>query len=71
MHRVHHSPDPQQTNTNYAIMFSFWDRLFGSYRAPEPEPTANFGLDRLQGERWQTIGGMLLTPIAAREIPSL
>lgn len=71
MHRVHHSPDPQQTNTNYAIMFSFWDRLFGSYRAPEPEPSANFGLDRLQGERWQTIGGMLLTPIAARGIPSL
>jgi sterol desaturase/sphingolipid hydroxylase (fatty acid hydroxylase superfamily) len=71
MHRVHHSPDPRETNTNYAIMFSFWDRLFGTYRAPESEPAANFGLERLHAERWQTVGGMLLTPVAAREIPTL
>jgi sterol desaturase/sphingolipid hydroxylase (fatty acid hydroxylase superfamily) len=71
MHRVHHSPDPRETNTNYGIMFSFWDRLFGTYRASEREAGARFGLDRLHEERWQTFQGMLMTPVAARTIPTL
>jgi sterol desaturase/sphingolipid hydroxylase (fatty acid hydroxylase superfamily) len=28
MHRIHHSDCPRQTNSNYANLFSFWDRLF-------------------------------------------
>jgi sterol desaturase/sphingolipid hydroxylase (fatty acid hydroxylase superfamily) len=71
MHRVHHSPDPRETDTNYGIMFSFWDRLFGSYRAPDPAAAGRFGLDRLRDERWQTVRGMLVTPVAARGIPTL
>jgi len=71
MHRVHHSPDQRETDTNYGIMFSFWDRLFGTYRAADPMRKASFGLDRLRGERWQTLRGMLVTPIAARGIPAL
>jgi hypothetical protein len=34
IHRVHHSPRVDETNANYGQMFSFWDRLFGTYRAP-------------------------------------
>ena len=71
MHRVHHSPDLLQTNSNYGNMFSIWDRLFGTYRVPDPGFPEKFGLDRLQGERWQTFPGMLLTPVAARTIPTL
>lgn len=71
IHRVHHSPDPQQTNTNYGIMFSFWDRLFGTYRVADATSLQKFGLERLQDERWQTLPGMLTTPIAARGIPTL
>jgi sterol desaturase/sphingolipid hydroxylase (fatty acid hydroxylase superfamily) len=33
MHRVHHSIDPRETNTNFGFNFAFWDRLFGTYRA--------------------------------------
>ena len=32
MHRVHHSADPTETNTNFGFTFSWWDRLFGTYR---------------------------------------
>ncbi len=71
MHHVHHSPDPRDTNTNYGIMFSFWDRLFGTYRPPDAAPVPSFGLERLRDERWHTFSGMLLTPIAARGIPTL
>lgn len=33
MHRVHHSIDPQETNSNYGFNISLWDCLFGTYRA--------------------------------------
>jgi sterol desaturase/sphingolipid hydroxylase (fatty acid hydroxylase superfamily) len=29
-HRVHHSADPAQRNTNYGIIFSCWDYIFGT-----------------------------------------
>lgn len=32
MHRVHHAPDAQRTNSNYGFCLSIWDRLFGSFR---------------------------------------
>ena len=34
-HRVHHSPHRHETDSNYGTLFSFWDRLFGTYQAPE------------------------------------
>jgi sterol desaturase/sphingolipid hydroxylase (fatty acid hydroxylase superfamily) len=36
MHRVHHSTDPVEGNSNFGSVFSFWDRLFGSY-VPQPQ----------------------------------
>ncbi len=33
MHRVHHSSDPVETDSNFGFTFSWWDRLFGTYRA--------------------------------------
>ena len=30
-HRVHHSLDMKEGNSNFGIIFSFWDRLFGTY----------------------------------------
>ena len=32
MHRVHHSADPIETNSNYGFCLAIWDRLFGTYR---------------------------------------
>ncbi|MBI2294492.1 MAG: sterol desaturase family protein [Betaproteobacteria bacterium] len=33
MHRVHHSVEPEEINSNYGFFLSWWDRLFGTYRA--------------------------------------
>lgn len=35
-HRVHHSADAAYYNSNYALLFIVWDRLLGTYRAPQP-----------------------------------
>ncbi|MDX5362272.1 MAG: sterol desaturase family protein [Alphaproteobacteria bacterium] len=37
MHFIHHSAWQPQTDSNYGVVFSFWDRIFGTYRAPESE----------------------------------
>lgn len=33
MHRVHHSIEEEETNSNFGFNLSWWDRLFGTYRA--------------------------------------
>ena len=32
MHRIHHSNNWDETNSNYGALFSFWDRIFRSWR---------------------------------------
>jgi sterol desaturase/sphingolipid hydroxylase (fatty acid hydroxylase superfamily) len=32
MHRVHHSVEPEETNSNFGFNLSLWDRLMGTYR---------------------------------------
>ena len=34
MHRWHHSTDPAAYQTNFATVFSLFDRMFGTYRVP-------------------------------------
>lgn len=33
MHRVHHSVEEDETNSNFGFNLSIWDRLFGTYKA--------------------------------------
>lgn len=40
MHRIHHSLDPRETNSNYGFNLALWDRLFGTYR---PQPGGGHG----------------------------
>ena len=36
MHRWHHSRDVRTSSTNFATIFSVWDRVFGTLHAPGP-----------------------------------
>jgi sterol desaturase/sphingolipid hydroxylase (fatty acid hydroxylase superfamily) len=33
MHRVHHSVEDDEANSNFGFNLSIWDRIFGTYRA--------------------------------------
>jgi sterol desaturase/sphingolipid hydroxylase (fatty acid hydroxylase superfamily) len=37
MHRVHHSWQWQETNSNFGFNFPWWDRLLGTYRSQPAE----------------------------------
>lgn len=47
MHRVHHSPRREETDSNFGFNLPWWDRLLGTYRAQpgEPHETMPLGLD--------------------------
>jgi sterol desaturase/sphingolipid hydroxylase (fatty acid hydroxylase superfamily) len=69
VHRQHHSPDAPLIDRNFGQIFSFWDRAFGTYAEPEADLPAEYGLRKLRESRWQTLAGVLLTPLRARAVP--
>jgi sterol desaturase/sphingolipid hydroxylase (fatty acid hydroxylase superfamily) len=68
VHRLHHSTEASENNRNFGSTLSVWDRLFGTYSAPEPSHPKRCGLTALDDPSWQSLKGMLLTPWRARKI---
>jgi sterol desaturase/sphingolipid hydroxylase (fatty acid hydroxylase superfamily) len=67
MHRIHHSIDPRETNSNYGFNVPWWDRLFGTYCA---EPTLGqlgmkIGLEHLGPPVCMNLFKMLQFPFVA------
>jgi sterol desaturase/sphingolipid hydroxylase (fatty acid hydroxylase superfamily) len=63
MHKVHHSRWQPETDSNYSSLFSFWDRLFRSYRLRDDPRTLRFGLDEFNRPEDHTLRGLLATPL--------
>jgi len=49
LHRQHHSREARLLNTNYGTIFSFWDRLLGSYRENGSDVQVETGLPGIEG----------------------
>jgi sterol desaturase/sphingolipid hydroxylase (fatty acid hydroxylase superfamily) len=68
MHRVHHSIERDETNSNFGFSFSFWDRLFGTYRA-QPHAgheSMRIGIPDLRdAAECNRLAGMLAIPFRA------
>lgn len=68
MHRVHHSIDPRETNSNYGFNVPWWDRLFGTYCA-EPalgQRGMKIGLEHLGPPVCMNLFKMLQFPFVTR-----
>jgi sterol desaturase/sphingolipid hydroxylase (fatty acid hydroxylase superfamily) len=65
MHRVHHSQEVFETNSNYSSVFSFWDRLAQTFRKRLDPKTLQYGLPYFQEAEWQTLRGLLKTPFVS------
>lgn len=44
VHRIHHSREQAHMNRNFAVVFTFWDRLFGTAYLPSREEWPTVGL---------------------------
>ena len=63
MHRLHHSDIKSETDSNYASVFSIWDRVFNSYTMRPIENAFKLGLsDRYTDLQWNRLSGMLMIP---------
>ncbi len=68
MHRVHHSVQPDETNSNFGFNLPWWDRLFGTYR---PQPAAGhermmIGIEQFRDPRELRFHRMLIQPFVGK-----
>jgi sterol desaturase/sphingolipid hydroxylase (fatty acid hydroxylase superfamily) len=64
MHRVHHSTERRETDSNFGFNLPWWDRLFGTYRA-QPEAghdNMRLGLSMFRDRGDLRLDRMLLQP---------
>jgi len=64
IHRIHHSQDPGDQRCNLAVIFSFWDRLFRTYRS-----FSNLGEDQLEFGLEEISASQSLRPLAMLTLP--
>jgi sterol desaturase/sphingolipid hydroxylase (fatty acid hydroxylase superfamily) len=68
MHKVHHSDRRPETDSNYCSLFSWWDRVFGTYRERSDCAAIRFGLSEYDTRADQTLAALILNPF--RSVPS-
>jgi sterol desaturase/sphingolipid hydroxylase (fatty acid hydroxylase superfamily) len=69
MHKVHHSRNQRQTDSNYGNIFSLFDRLFATFTPSIQGTHIEYGLDGHDAPGAQTTAGLLAMPFAT-EPPS-
>jgi sterol desaturase/sphingolipid hydroxylase (fatty acid hydroxylase superfamily) len=64
-HLVHHSSYQPQTDSNYGTVFSFWDRLFGTYGELDDHDARAFeiGLREVRDRRASNLWWQLKSPV--------
>jgi len=71
MHRIHHSSAAGESRSNFSNMFSWWDRLFGTY-VEQPQAGHNgmtFGLAEFSERKHLTLPWMLAQPFISDKDP--
>ena len=68
MHRVHHSIQGHETNSNFGFNFSIWDRLFGTYL---DQPSAGhlkmtIGITDFRNSKYLRLDWLLLIPFIGK-----
>jgi len=64
VHRIHHSADRTQSDSNYGSLLILWDRLFGTYREPETETVLRYGLEEIGIAEANGLWAQLMLPFA-------
>jgi len=64
MHKVHHSREQTETDSNYANIFSIWDRVFGTYTPTLDFGRLRYGLDGFDDPNKQTLPALLKLPFS-------
>ena len=62
VHKIHHSRQTSETNSNYANLLTVYDRLLGTFTPSERAASVKYGLDDAEEMGRASFGGLVLTP---------
>jgi sterol desaturase/sphingolipid hydroxylase (fatty acid hydroxylase superfamily) len=60
-HKIHHSNDQRLTDSHYGDIFTFWDRIFNTWRPTRPEDI-RYGLKEFESKEKQNAFYLLKSP---------
>ena len=70
MHKVHHHYTQPMTDSNYGNIFSFWDRLFGTFIKVEKISELKYGIDtHMKEEEHNNMSNLLQMPFQRYRAP--
>ena len=66
MHRIHHSTNPEETNSNYGFNLSIWDRISGTFlqNAQQPQPEIVLGISSFKTPKALSLKNLLIMPFS-------
>jgi sterol desaturase/sphingolipid hydroxylase (fatty acid hydroxylase superfamily) len=64
MHKIHHSQERADMDSNYASVLSVWDRLFRTYRVCIDKSQLRYGVPGLSDNTPQRLWDLLRTPLS-------
>ena len=65
MHGIHHSVIRSETDSNYSVIFSFWDRLHKTIDLNKPQQQVVIGVPSYDNQEELTIGFLLKLPFTS------
>jgi sterol desaturase/sphingolipid hydroxylase (fatty acid hydroxylase superfamily) len=67
VHKIHHSREVSETNSNYANLLTIYDRALGTYTPSERAQAVVYGLDDAEAMGGASLPGLLSMPFQPRE----
>jgi len=61
-HHLHHSREDRHWDKNFGLMFSVWDRMFGTLLYSEPKGSFRLGLPESEALGYGSVLGLYMTP---------
>lgn len=62
MHKIHHSRERTETDSNYANLLSLFDRVFGTYTPSSRATSVKYGIQGYDASEHHSLGAVLLLP---------
>lgn len=60
-HKIHHAAEQQQTDSHYGDVFTFWDRIFGTWGKKQPHEI-EYGLSEFKEDKHHRVGYLMVSP---------
>ena len=71
VHKIHHSRQVEETNSNYANLLTIYDRLLGTYTPAERAESVIYGLEQDGNLGAASFTGLVTIPFSVKTLASL